>query len=105
MIGIMEKIFEVVDDGDVEGAARATSDLLAEFEVFLCDLEQVPARTRVRVRLQLLVPLHVLDLHIVVRHRVFTTQQERRTLFWVPAAEDCNSLILVPSSRGLKKTK
>lgn len=69
LIGIGEEIFEVVDDGDVERAARASSDFFAEHKVFLRDLEQVPARARVRVRLQLLVPLHVLDLHIVVRHR------------------------------------
>jgi hypothetical protein len=69
LIGVSEKIFEVVDDGDVEGAARAASDLLAEAEVVLGDLEEVPARARVRVRLQLLVPFHVLDLHVVVRHR------------------------------------
>jgi len=69
LVGIGEEIFDVVDDGDVERAARAASDLFAEFEVFLRDLEEVPARARVRVGLQLLVPLHVLDLHIVIRHR------------------------------------
>ena len=69
LIGVGEKILDVVDDGDVEGAARASRDLLAEPEVLLGDLEQVTARARVRVTLQLLVPLHVLDLHLVVRHR------------------------------------
>ena len=67
--GVVKEIFDVVDDGDVEGAARASSDLLAQLEVLLGDLEQVPAWTRVRVSLQLLVPLHVLDLHLIVRHR------------------------------------
>lgn len=69
LIGVSQKVFEVVDDGDVEGAARAASDLFAEAEVVLGDLEEVPARARVRVRLQLLVPFHVLDLYVVVRHR------------------------------------
>jgi len=69
LVGIGEEIFDVVDDGDVERAARASSDLFTELKVFHRDLEEVPARARVRVGLQLLVPLHVLDLHLVVRHR------------------------------------
>lgn len=49
--GIAEKIIEVVDDGDVERAARAPSDLFAEFELVLCDLKQVTARAWIRVSL------------------------------------------------------
>lgn len=49
--GIGKKVIEVVDDGDVERAARAPSDLFAEFELVLCDLKQVPARAWIRVSL------------------------------------------------------
>lgn len=35
LVCIAEEIFDVVDDSDVEGAARAASDLFAELEVFL----------------------------------------------------------------------
>ncbi|KAF5951182.1 hypothetical protein HYC85_009126 [Camellia sinensis] len=65
---IGDEIFDVVDDGDVERTARASSDLFADLEVFFGDLEQVSAGTRVCVRLKLVVPFHVFDLHIVVRH-------------------------------------
>ena len=66
---VIGEIFDVVDDGDVEGAARAASDFLAELQIVLGDLKEVPAGARVRVRLKLLVPLHVFDLNVVVRHR------------------------------------
>ena len=49
--GVGEKVIEVVDDGDVERAARAPGDLFAEFELVLCDLKQVPARAWIRVSL------------------------------------------------------
>ena len=71
MVGIIGggEVLEIVDDGDVKGTARAASDVLAEAEIVLGDLKEVAAGTRVGVGLQLLVPLHVLDLHVVVRHR------------------------------------
>lgn len=68
-VGFILKIFHVIDYGDVEGAARAASDFLADSEVFLGDLEKIAAGARVREGLELLVPLHVFDLHVVVRHR------------------------------------
>lgn len=68
-IGVGEKVIKVVDDSDVERAAWAASDLFADAELVLGDLEEVPARTWIRVRLQLLVPLHVLNLYVVIRHR------------------------------------
>ena len=68
-VGFFLKIFHVVDHGEVEGAARAAGDFLAESEVFFGDLEKIAAGTRVGEGLKLLVPLHVFDLHVVVRHR------------------------------------
>jgi hypothetical protein len=51
LIKVFEKVFEVVVDGDVERAAKAASDLFAEAELVLGDLEKVPTRARVRVGL------------------------------------------------------
>ncbi len=42
LIRVSEKVFEVVVEGDVEGAAMAASDLFAEAELVLGDLEEVP---------------------------------------------------------------
>ena len=64
--GFSGEVLGVVDDGDVESAARAASDLLADTEIVHGDLEEVAARARVRVRSELLVPLHIFDLHVVV---------------------------------------
>ena len=63
------EVFHVVDDGDEERTARATSDLFAHSELILGNLKEVSARAWVGEGLKLLVPLHVFDLHIVVRHR------------------------------------
>lgn len=71
---VVLKIFEVVDDSDVEGAARATCDFLADTKIVLGYLEEIAAGAWVRVRLQFLVPLHVFDLNIVVRHRFHRNQ-------------------------------
>ncbi|GMH02727.1 hypothetical protein Nepgr_004566 [Nepenthes gracilis] len=60
------EVLDVVDDGDVERAARAASDLLSEAEVLFRYLKQVSAWTGIGVRLDLLVPLHVLYLYLVV---------------------------------------
>lgn len=66
--GVVHEILLVVDDGDVKGAAWASGDLLPELEVVLGNLEEVAAGAGVGEGLQLLVPLHVLNLHVVVRH-------------------------------------
>lgn len=71
------EVLRVVDDGDEQGAARAPGDLLAEAEVLLGDLKHVAAGAGVGEGLQLLAPLHVLDLHIVVRHLEFDLQSLR----------------------------
>lgn len=68
LIRIDKKIFHVVDDSDVKRATRAASYLLAKLEIFLCDLEQIPTWTRICVRLQLLIPLHVFDFYVIIRH-------------------------------------
>ena len=43
--GVGEKVIEVVDDGDVERAARAPSDLFAEFELILGALSRSHGET------------------------------------------------------------
>lgn len=68
LIGVIEKIFHVVDDGDVKRAARATSNLFTELKILLGDLEQVAAGARVGEGLKFVVPLHVFNLHVVVGH-------------------------------------
>lgn len=69
LLGVGE-VLGVVDDGEEEGARGAPRNLLPEAEVLERDLEEVAAGARVRVRLQLRVPLHVLDLHLVVRRHL-----------------------------------
>lgn len=69
LLGVGEVLL-VVDDGEEEGAGGAPRDLLPEAEVGERDLEQVAAGARVRVRPELRVPLHVLDLHLVVRRHL-----------------------------------
>lgn len=69
LLGVGE-VLGVVYDGEEEGARGAARNLLPEAEVVERDLEQVAAGARVRVRLQLRVPLHVLDLHLVVRRHL-----------------------------------
>jgi hypothetical protein len=46
---------------------------------YLGDLEEVAAGTGVRERLKLIVPLHVLDFHIVVRHLLTVSQTLSKT--------------------------
>lgn len=62
------EVLGVVDDSNEQGTARAAGDLLSEAEFLLGDLEKVAAGAWVGEGLQLLAPLHVLDLHLVVRH-------------------------------------
>lgn len=69
LIRVSKKIFHVVDDRDVKRAARAPSNLFAELKILLGDLEQVAAGAWVCEGLQFLVPLHVFNLYVVVRHR------------------------------------
>lgn len=69
LLGVGE-VLGVVDDGEEEGARGAARNLLPEAEVVERDLKEVAAGARVRVRLQLRVPLHVLDLHLVVRRHL-----------------------------------
>jgi hypothetical protein len=72
LLGVGE-VLGVVDNGEEEGAGRAPRSLLTEAEVRERDLEEVAAGARIRVRTELLVPLHVLDLHLVVRRHLAGT--------------------------------
>ncbi|XAR59761.1 hypothetical protein NMG60_11015718 [Bertholletia excelsa] len=76
LVRVTDEILDVVDNSYVEGTARASSDLLSEFELFFRDLEQIAAGARVREGLKLLVPLHIFDLHVVVRHRFSTSPDQ-----------------------------
>nr|GLL24798.1 Protein MEI2-like 1 [Ipomoea trifida] len=67
---ISDKIFHVVDDGDVKRTTWAPSDLFTLLQLFHGDLEEVSARTRVCIRLKLFLPLHILDLHVIIRSPV-----------------------------------
>jgi hypothetical protein len=69
LLGV-SKVLGVVNDGEEERTRRAARNLLPDAEVVERDLEEVAAGARVRVRLQLRVPLHVLDLHLVVRRHL-----------------------------------
>ena len=81
---VIGEVFEIVDDGNVEGAARAAGHLFAESELVFGDLEEVAAGAWEREGLELLAPFHVLDLHVVVRHRfaLIISQSRRRMGSW-----------------------
>ncbi|GAB4846674.1 hypothetical protein Ancab_025680, partial [Ancistrocladus abbreviatus] len=42
---ITSKVFNVEDDGDIERAAGAASNLFSKPEIIFCDLEEVSTRT------------------------------------------------------------
>jgi hypothetical protein len=72
LLGVGE-VLGVADNSEEEGAGRTPRNLLTEAEVGERDLEQVAAGARVRVRREPLVPLHILDLHLVVRRHLAGT--------------------------------
>jgi hypothetical protein len=63
------EILRVVNDGDEERTGGASRNLLPESEVVERDLKEIAAGAGIGVGLEFLPPLHVLYLHVVVRHR------------------------------------
>jgi len=95
------KVLRIVDDSDIQGATRAASNLLTNFQIRLSYLEKIAAGTGISERLQFLVPFHILNLHVVVRHLASLIRKPASSISCVRLYNVCRPrfLPLLPQSQ------